>query len=350
MRNAILKVWRGESTSLQWFLCPLLFPLSCIYRICLRARDYMYSTGFIKVSEVPVPVISVGNITLGGTGKTPVVEKISRKLMQAGFHPAIATRGYKRNRKGTFIVDVNKDLAEDVGDEAFMLSRKTGMPVVVGTNRADAITMGMESFRIDVALLDDGFQLKNLKKDVEILVVSGGKGKTNRNIFPLGPYREPSERIKDADMILVSKGELNGNLKHYTEGIPIFSFQYRPVYLYNLKHSLTGHYNFLKGKDILAFSGLGDNASFFNFLKELGAHVVCEMSYPDHYFYGRKDMERFSRCQDAEIIVTTEKDAVKIDPEAAPENLYYLTVEVEIEREEEMMQMIQKKLNAHIKR
>jgi len=310
----------------------------------------MYSIGFMKVSEAPVPVISVGNITLGGTGKTPVVEKISRKLMQAGFHPAIATRGYKRNRKGTFVVDRKKDLAEDVGDEAFMLSRKTGMPVVVGTNRADAITKGMESFQIDVALLDDGFQLKNLKKDVEILLVSGGKGKTNQDLFPLGPYREPSERIKDADMILVSKGELNGNLKHYTEGKPVFSFKYRPVYLYNLKHNLTGHYNFLKGKDVLAFSGLGDNTSFFNFLKELGAHVICEMSYPDHYFYGRKDMEKFSRCQDAEIIVTTEKDAVKIDPEAAPENLYYLTAEVEIEREEELMRLIQKKLNTHIKR
>lgn len=306
----------------------------------------MYSTGFIKVSEVPVPVISVGNITLGGTGKTPVVEKIARRLAEEGFHPAIATRGYKRNRKGTFIVYGDKYLAEDVGDEVFMLSRKTGMPVVVGTNRADAITMGMKSFRIDVALLDDGFQLKNLKKDVEILLVSGGKGKTNRNIFPLGPYREPSERIKDADMILVSKGELNGNLKHYTEGIPVFRFQYKPVYLCNLKYNLTGHYNFLKGKDILAFSGLGDNNAFFDFLKELGANVVCEMPYPDHYFYGRKDMERFSRYQDAEIVVTTEKDAVKIDPEAAPENLYYLTVEAKIEREEEMMLLIQKKLSA----
>jgi len=346
MRNAILKVWRGQSSSLFWLLCPLLFPLSCVYRICLKVRDYMYGTGMIKVSGVTVPVISVGNITLGGTGKTPIVEEISRRLIEAGFSPAIATRGYKRNRKGTFVVDGNRDCAKDVGDEALMLSKKTKLPVVVGTDRAQAIREGIEAFRIDIALLDDGFQLKNLRKDIEILLINGGEGKTNRNLFPLGPYREPSVRIKDADMILISKGEINSDLKQYTEGIPVFRFHYKPVYLCNLKHGLTGHYNFLKGKDVLAFSGLGDNIAFFDFLKKLGANVVCEIAYPDHYAYGRKDMEKLLHHQEAEIIVTTEKDAVKIDPEQAPENLYYLTIEAKIEKKEEMMLLIQNKLSA----
>lgn len=346
MRNAILKVWRGQSNSLFWLLCPLLFPLSCVYRLCLIVRDYMYDIGMIKVSGVPVPVISVGNITLGGTGKTPVVEEISKRFIEAGFNPAIATRGYKRSRKGTFIVDGNKDSAQEVGDEALMLTKKTKAPVVVGSDRAQAIMAGMEKFNIDIALLDDGFQLKNLKKDIEILLLNGGEAKMNGNLFPLGPYREPAERIKDADIILIGKGEINSNLKHYTEEMPVFRFHYMPVYLINLKHNLTGHYNFLKGKNVLAFSGLGDNSAFFDFLKKLGANIIFELAYPDHYAYKRRDMEKLQLHREAEIIVTTEKDAIKIDPIYAPENLYYLTIKAEIEKGEEMMLLIQKMLSA----
>ncbi len=345
MRNALLKVWRGESVSLFWLLCPLLFPLSCVYRICLKVRDFMYIAGMIKVREVPVPVVSVGNITLGGTGKTPVVEKISKRLAQSGFSPAIATRGYKRNRKGTFIVDEKKDSAGDVGEEALMLSKNTKLPVVVGADRAEAIKTGMEIFKIDVALLDDGFQLRNLKKDMEIVLLNGGSEKPNTGLFPLGSYREELSRLKDADMILISKGDIDGKLKAFTKGIPVFRFEYKPVYLCNLKRSLTGHYNFLQDKKVLAFSGLGDNKSFFDFLRKLGANVKYEISFPDHHYYGKDDIKSLLRYEDVEIIVTTEKDALKINPEEAPDNLYYLTIEAEIENEEKMMLLIQKKLS-----
>lgn len=305
----------------------------------------MYKTGMIKVEEAPIPVISIGNISLGGTGKTPVVEKITSELKKTGLNPGIVTRGYKRKRKGTFSIDVNTDSAADVGDEAIMLAKKSQCPVIVGINRARAIDEGIKKFKMDVALLDDGFQLKNIKKDIEILVLNGKEGRENNALFPLGPCREPFERIKEADIILVNKGDLDNDAKTITKGIPSFKVKYKPAYLCNLRHNLIAHYNFLKGKNVLAFSGLGDNESFFSLLRKLGANVVRKIAYPDHYTYKQKDIDRASSFKSIDVIVTTEKDAVKIVNMEVPENLFYLSIEVDVDREQELLGLIMKKLS-----
>jgi len=304
----------------------------------------MYNNGRMKMKEVPIPVISVGNITLGGTGKTPIVERLSMKLKAFGFNPGIATRGYKRKRKGTFAVDIINDTAQDVGDEAFMLAKRTKLPVLVGVDRAEAIEQGMKSFRIDVALLDDGFQSKSIKKDMEILILSGSDGEAGNRLFPLGPYREPPAEVKRADVILANKGMLSDEARNRAEEIPIFEVRYEPAYLYNVKRDLIAHYNFIKGRRVLAFSGLGENESFFNLLREIGADVVHEISHPDHYAYKKKDMAALSSFGGAEIIVTTEKDAVKIAGMDPPGNLFYLAIDVVIDREEELLRRIVERL------
>ena len=306
----------------------------------------MYSNGRMKTKEVPIPVISVGNITLGGTGKTPIVERLSMKLKAFGFNPGIATRGYKRKRKGTFVVDIEKDTAQEVGDEAFMLAKKTKLPVLVGVDRAEAIEQGMKSFRIDVALLDDGFQSKKIKKDMEILVLSGSDRKSEERLFPLGPYRESPAGIRRADVILASKGMAGGVATGYDEGIPVFEMRYKPAYLYNLKKDMIAHYNYIKGRKVLAFSGLGDNQSFFKLLSEIGADVVHEIPRPDHYAYKKKDIATLSSFKGVEIIVTTEKDAVKIAGMDPPENLFYLAIDVVIDREEELLKRIVERLKS----
>ena len=325
-----------------------LYLLSIVYKACLNARKKIYDRGWIPVEGVAVPVISVGNVTLGGTGKTPVVEKISAMLKEAGFHPAIATRGYKRRKKGTFPVDPRKDTALDVGDEAYMLARKTRVPVLVGSNRAEAIGMGMKMFPIDLAVLDDGFQLKNIEKDIEVLVLNGSEKKAARGLFPLGPYREPLERIRDADIILVNKGDLDEDMEAYTEEIPTYRMRYKPVYLYNMKMDGMVHYGFLKGKRVAAFSGLGDNRSFFNLLRELGAEVVVETCYPDHHGYTEREVKRIASCGDVDLVVTTEKDAVKMAAMDVPENFFYLVVTIQIEKEQELFELIQNKIKREI--
>jgi tetraacyldisaccharide 4'-kinase len=346
MRNIIIRVWKGEAPIIGRFLYAPLGILSCIYTICLSVRQQMYRLGMIKVDEAPIPVISVGNITLGGTGKTPVVERLSTWLKEIGYKPAIVTRGYRRQRKGVFSVDAKRDDAASAGDEAFMLARKAQVPVIVGTNRAAAILEGIREFGIDVVLLDDGFQVKNLKKDVEVLILKEKGMGRNDAVFPLGPNREPVTRIQEADVLLVHDGDHDGKPNRFAAGIPMFRIGYKPAYLYNLKRDLIGHFSFLRGKRVLAFSGLGDNESFFGLLADAGARVVRTIAYPDHHKYTPRDMEKIAAIRGVDIIVTTEKDAVKLSGMNIPARLFYLAIDVHIEREQELFGMILGKLQA----
>lgn len=346
MRNIILKIWKGESGFEKWFLFPMLYCLSKIYELCLTGRNVLYKTRVLKTDEVSIPVLAIGNITVGGTGKTPVVEKLAHSLHEMGFNPGIITRGYKRSRQGTFCIDRNNDKATEVGDEALMLARKTKLPVVVGTRRSLAIVEAMRKCCVDIAILDDGFQVKNIKKNVEVVVVKGGERNQSNDLFPLGPCREPISRLRDADVVLVNSGMVSPDVMNVLEGIPTFQMTYRPVHLYNMKHNLIAHYNILHGKKISAFSGLGDNQSFFDLLRSLGADVVREVSFQDHHVYNAKDLERISSFHDVNLIVTTEKDAVKISDMVIPDNLFYLAVEAKIEKEQELIEVIVKKIQA----
>lgn len=344
MRNIVIKIWRGESEYGKLFLSFPLYALSKLYRACLLMRNYLYSSGVFKIDEVSIPVVAIGNITVGGTGKTPVVERLAYRLKESGFNPGIITRGYKRARKGTFCIDRINDKAVDVGDEALMLARKNKAPVVVGKRRSLAIIEAMRKCNVDLALLDDGFQVKNIKKNVEIVVIKGEENDNAHNLFPYGPYRESLGRLRDADAILINNGCLGSEIAGLIEGIPTFRMEYRPLHLYNMKHNLITHYNVLKEKKVLAFSGLGDNRSFFEFLRSLGAHVVSEISFQDHHSYRSKDIEEISSFRDVNLIITTEKDAVKISGMTIPDNLFYLSIEVNIEREQELIEVIQRKL------
>jgi tetraacyldisaccharide 4'-kinase len=346
MRNIVIKIWRGESEYRKWFLLLPLYCLSKLYCFCLFIRNLLYNSGVLKIDEVSIPVLAIGNITVGGTGKTPLVERLAHRLKEMGFNPGIITRGYKRTRQGTFCIDRNNDKAIDVGDEALMLARKTKIPVIVGTRRALAIIEAMRKCNVNLALLDDGFQVKNIRKNVEVVVVKGGESNKSIDLFPLGPCREPIGRLRDADAVLINNGNIGPEIAGLLEGIPTFKMEYRPVHLYNMKHNLITHYNVLKGKKVLAFSGLGDNRSFFDLLRSLGAHVMREVSFQDHHAYRKKDIEEISSLRDVSLIVTTEKDAVKISGMTIPDNLFYLSIEVNIEKEQELIEVIQKKLKA----
>ncbi len=340
MRDTIVRVWRGEAQTLRLILYIPLLLLSALYRLCLVVRECSYRKGLLRIEKARIPVISVGNITLGGTGKTPIVDIISRRLKEKGFNPGIITRGYMRKRQGTFHVDAGKDTAEEVGDEAMMLAKRSKVPVIVGTSRVRAINKGIEMFNIDTAILDDGFQLRNIKKDMDILVLNGRQGAAAGCLFPLGPYREPEERVGEADVILVNKGEPGSRMQCHAGPIPTFRVAYKPAYLYDMRNDRFAHYNFIAGKRVLAFCGLGDNQSFFDLLNDLGAEVVHAISYPDHHVYTERDIEKCASFRDVHCMVTTEKDAVKLVRMKLPENLFYISIDVVIEEEERFLELI----------
>ena len=344
MKNIVIKIWRGEAKYGKWFLLLPLYFLSKVYDFCLIIRSSLYKSGVLKIDEVPIPVLAIGNITVGGTGKTPLVERLASRLKEIGFNPGIITRGYKRSRQGTFCVDRHNDKAIDVGDEALMLAKKIKIPVCVGKRRAPAIIEAMKKHSIDLAILDDGYQVKNIMKNVDVVVIKGGQYCKSTDLFPLGPYREPINRLKDADAILINNGSIEPEIANVIGSIPTFHMAYRPMHLYNMKHNLIIHYNVLKGKEVLAFSGLGDNNSFFELLRSLGADVMREISFQDHYTYRNKDIEELSSYTDVNMIVTTEKDAVKISGMTIPDNLFYLSIEANIEKEQELIEVILNKI------
>lgn len=347
MNNIVIKIWNGESKYLKWILYLPLSILALIFKTVINLRNICYAKGILKTIETDIYIISVGNIKIGGTGKTSIVEKLAMVLKNKGLNPGIVTRGYKRKKKGTFSVDPEKDKPLDVGDEPFLLAKRTKVPVLVSDKKYEAVWLGIKNFKIDVAILDDGFQTRNIKKDMEIVIINEDISIKNSNLFPLGPYREPIDSLRRANAVLIKKDGDIKNIDFLTLDVPKYRFGYKPAYIYNLKHNMIGHYNILKGKKVFAFSGLGDNESFFRTIESLGCVLIKKLSFPDHYRYSYKDIKRISRNKDVDFIVTTAKDAVKIADFQIPDNLIYLAVEIEIEKEEELVENILSRINTY---
>lgn len=344
MHSIMVRVWKGEAPFLRCLLFVPLYALSVVYQISLAVREGVYRTGLLRVERARIPVISVGNVTLGGTGKTTVVEKLSRQLKDRGFNPGIVMRGYKKKKKGVFAVNPKGDNADTAGDEAVMLSKRTLLPVIVGKQRGEGIERGIRDFGIDVAIFDDGYQVRNVHKDVELVMLSGGEPLGTPRLFPLGPYREPVARVRKADVLLINRGSLRGPLKSFAHGIPTFHVRYRPLHLFNMRRKAMVNYRFIRGKKVVAFSGLGDNSSFFSLLREIGAEIVWTVEFPDHHRYEAGDLKRIESAEDGEILVTTEKDAVKLEQMELPDHLFYLAIEAEIEGEQELVDLMISKI------
>jgi len=334
----IRSIWRGERGSL---LLPFLHLLSLLYRAGLLFRDRVLPKK--KVQDVGIPVISIGNLSVGGTGKTSLAERLSLYLKEKGYLPCIVTRGHKRKRGGTFFVDPSKDSPRDVGDEPLLLARKTGLPVVVSKDRAEAIRRALVRFNVNVAILDDGFQVRGLKKDLEILILHEKNG-NSYDLLPKGPLREGIERLKDAHILLCKQKGVPEIVEPLVAGKPLFRLSYSPLYLFNLKTTSYLDWKALRGKRVLAFSGLGDNEGFFELLRSLGAKLVECLSFPDHHNYTKADMARLRTFPHAEMLLTTEKDAVRLQHVELPDNLFYLSVRLAIEREEEFFSLVEERL------
>lgn len=287
--------WYEKKYSLFIFL---LLPLSVIFWVIVSLRRFAYQIGFIKSHKAPIPVIVVGNITVGGSGKTPVIIALCQLLQEKGYRPGVISRGYGGSYQSHAWVTANSD-PRDVGDEPVLIARRTNMPVVVAKRRIDAINLLLARGDCNIILSDDGLQHYALQRDMEIAVV-----KTLGNCFllPAGPLREPVSRLKQVNLVV--HPQLSGD---------------RLVNLFDssLRKSVTQ----LAGQFIHAVAGIGQPRGFFAYLEGMGAKVIPH-AFPDHYAFKAEDIH-FS---DDLMIVMTEKDAVKCYP-FAREHVWYLPVE-----------------------
>jgi tetraacyldisaccharide 4'-kinase len=316
-----------ESKLRKLVLAPLCL-LSFFYGLAVWFRLFLYARGIFRRRSLPCKVVSVGNITLGGTGKTPLVCLLSEMIQARGHRVAILSRGYKGNFRGPFalVTDGERILmdAQQAGDEPYLLAEKLrGIPVIVGRERWLSGKYAIEQFRSEVLILDDGFQHLPLNRDLNLLLIDSSSPFGNGHLFPRGALREPLSQLSRADAIILTKVAesvnikiLKQNLEKILEGHLLFfqvDYAAGEIWLYEKKKSLPPES--LKGKKILAFSGLAKPESFQTTLLSLGAEIVEFKTFPDHYWYDQKDAAKlWARAKERGVnaLVTTEKDLVRM--------------------------------------
>ena len=296
------------------------------YRGLLRTREWLYEHGVLHSRTLPCPVVSVGNLTVGGTGKTPAVEMAVRTLIDLGHEPAVVSRGYGRRSKGIQIVadaaSIRLD-AEDAGDEPFLLARRLpGVPVVVGANRYEAGRTAVERFGVTAIVLDDGLQHRTLVKNLEIVMVRAADPWGNRRLLPRGPLREPVSKLARAHLVVVTGAvtpaegpEVVAAVARYAPSVPVLSAQHAPTECWESGTMRPVPLDVLARLRLLGFAGIAAPAGFRRTLEETGATVADVVTFMDHHWYTRDDVAELDR-RAAELgvdgLVTTEKDWARL--------------------------------------
>lgn len=335
--------------------------LSHIFSFCTQVRLFLYKNRILKSRSLGCLVVVVGNLTVGGTGKTPVVEKFARNLAERGRKVAILSRGYKSKAepfyKGFFrwithaevqppkVVSDGKNVLLDselAGDEPFMLAKNLpGIVVLVDKDRVKAGRYAIEKFGVDTLILDDGFQYLRLKGRLNLLLVDKTNPFGNGHLLPRGNLREPIKHLKRASYVFLTKSdgvcdvELEKTIHKYHPSVEIIECAHRPQYLRSLSDSQDFiSVSELEGKKVAAFSGIAVPESFERFILNLGSELVVQERFVDHHRFTQGELDTFfCKAQEAgaEFIVTTEKDAVRL-PSALKTAIpvYYLRLEIEI--------------------
>jgi tetraacyldisaccharide 4'-kinase len=319
-------VVEGQASSLaRWTLGPLLTTLTYPYAWAHLLRLQAYRLRWAAVRRLPCRVISIGNLTLGGTGKTPIVEVVAGLLQQEGMHVGVLSRGYGgRVQSGiTVVSDGRRCLVppEVAGDEPVLLAEHlAGLPVIVGKDRYAAGLVAVERFGVDAIVLDDGFQHVQLARDLDILLLDAERPFGNGRLFPRGELREGPAAIARADAIVLTRWESNAApafpaLQRCRSELPLFRSQHTPRDLRVLTEGHILPLASLKGQRVLAFCGIGTPHHFGLTLQRLGAEIVAFVAFPDHHPYTRSEIEQLiltAKQHRVDILVTTEKDGVRL--------------------------------------
>jgi tetraacyldisaccharide 4'-kinase len=316
--------------------CSLATPLwgaSLLYGGLAHLRRRLYARGALKSRRLPCPVISVGNLTLGGTGKTPMVIHLAERILELGYRPVILSRGYKGlAEKSGAVVSDGRDLlcdARQAGDEpCLMAALLPTVPVVVGKNRYRTGMDAVRRFQPDIVILDDGFQHLQLARDFDLLLLDAQRPYGNGHLVPRGMLREPEASLQGADAVVLTRsglarGDACDDVVRRARPRPVFSSDHQPVVrlVIGAGEPVTGMPSGLrrdfdvKGERVFAFAGLGCNDAFFHAMEILGAGVKGKLGFDDHHVFTQDDLDRITMAAErtgATSLITTDKDFVRL--------------------------------------
>ena len=314
------RFWKDKN-----LISTLLLPLGWIYSGLTAAR-----LKFKKSGKVKIPVICLGNITAGGSGKTPTAVTLAKLLQKEGYHPYFVSRGYGGKLSGIIVTKDSAYTATEVGDEPLLLSRTA--PVSINPNRYQAALKAQEQ-GADILIMDDGFQNPTLKKDISLLIIDGGFGFGNQRPLPSGPLRENLQSgLKRANAALIL-GEDKTNCAQEMKNLPLFYGKIKEIEPR------------IKPTQAIAFAGIGRPEKFYQSLENCGIKIISRHDFPDHHFYTEKELQTLlTEAQEKKAeLYTTAKDIVKIPLPLRPK-FKVLEIEIEIEKEQEFKSFILSRL------
>lgn len=346
---------RKSRYKVMLFLFPV-YLVSLVYGLVMRIRAFCYRVRLFRSYAVSACVVSVGNLSVGGQGKTPVVIHLARKLTERGFVVSVVSRGYGYEVPGEYLVVADREgpvrKPGDAPDEALLAAwRNPGVSVVVGPNRVSAADAAVSQFGSQVVLVDDGFQHLRLRRDLDVMVTDRTNQVGNGLVFPAGPLREPLSAARRTDVLWLSGavdtrtpgGAPPGPIERVCDGVPrVFS---EPVPLAFVDKDGTEYpLQALEKKKVLAFCGIARPKRFFDTLEEHNAIVVYTLPFRDHHRFSHDDYTVINHCAarfGAEILVTTEKDLMRIADHTLSHQLLAVRMGLRVEGDEGMISLIE---------
>jgi tetraacyldisaccharide 4'-kinase len=357
IKKKIERVIMSDDNNGNGCFLSLLSMTSKVYGGAVKLRRTFYETSVLKSKKLTCPVISIGNITVGGTGKTPMTMYVANVVKELGYRVAIVSRGYKGKAEtiGGIVSDGKTLLMppEIAGDEPYMMAaRLRDVPIVVGKNRFKAGRLAIRKFEPDILVLDDGFQHLKLQRDLDLLLLDSRKPFGNGHLLPRGVMREPASALIWANAIILTRSDtlddkdltsLLKSLRFYARKKPVYrafhklsvhkiSSREKNIFETTIKEASRQGFECPKGRAFFAFSGLADNHNFRSSLKSLKCRVADYLEYPDHHSYSDSDLKDIltgAKKSMSDCLITTEKDYVRIAHKTAwPIDLYVVGIEI----------------------
>ena len=323
------KIVSGERRGLlASFIKTDLLVASWLCLVAVKLRRYLYSQGILQTKRLPCKVISIGNVVVGGSGKTPATITIARLLKEkTGLNVAIASRGYRSKSKDCAVVSDGKEILLDpyeAGDEPYLLGRSLpDIPVLIGKDRFKSGLMAIQNWGTQIIILDDGFQYLRLKRNINIVTMDATRPFGFDHILPRGYLREPLSTLKNADIILLTRvdqckdlNSVRDRLDNIFPSVPRFESMHAPSSLIRMDTHQDIGLDAVQNQNVLAVCGIANPLSFAETLKILKLAKLNLISFPDHHEYTPKDIEKIKQTaveKSVDFIITTEKDAPKLD-------------------------------------